>query len=112
MRKVKNIPARVKCAECCSSLDAALGDADEDVRKVNTKHGARLYEREKDLVSKAEDTAKLVDRYGRLSVYALAGRRIMPEVAGDILRKYKRPTSGFFEAVMEAEREALKERFW
>ncbi|OLB46824.1 hypothetical protein AUH73_05660 [archaeon 13_1_40CM_4_53_4] len=112
MRRVKDIPAAVKCPECGSSLVAALGVADEDVRKVITKNGARLSEREKDLVSKAEDTAKLVDRYGRLAVYALAGRRIMPEVAGDILRKYKRPTSGFFEAVMEAEREALKERFW
>ena len=112
MRRVKDIPATVKCPECGSSLVAALGVADEDVRKVITKNGARLSEREKDLVSKAEDTAKLVDRYGRLAVYALAGRRIMPEVAGDILRKHKRPTSGFFEAVMEAEREALKERFW
>ena len=112
MRRVKDIPAAVKCPECGSSLVAALGVADEDVRKVITKNGARLSEREKDLVSKAEDTAKLVDRYGRLAVYALAGRRIMPEVAGDILRKHKRPTSGFFEAVMEAEREALKEHFW
>jgi len=84
MRRVKDIPAAVKCPECGSSLVAALGVADEDVRKVITKNGARLSEREKDLVSKAEDTAKLVDRYGRLAVYALAGRRIMPEVAGDI----------------------------
>src|SRR5436309_2330411 len=112
MRRVKDIPATVKCPECGSSLVAALGVADEDVRKMIIKNGIRLSEREKDLVSKAEDTAKLVDRYGRLAVYALAGRRIMPEVAGDILRKHRRPTSGFFEAVMEAEREALKERFW
>jgi len=112
MRRVKDIPATVKCPECGSSLVAALGVADEDVRKMIIKNGIRLSEREKDLISKAEDTAKLVDRYGRLAVYALAGRRIMPEVAGDILRKHRRPTSGFFEAVMEAEREALKERFW
>jgi ATP-dependent helicase Lhr and Lhr-like helicase len=112
MRRVKEIPATVKCPECGSKHVAALGVVDEDVRKVIAKNGARLSEREKDLVAKAEDTAKLVDEYGRLAVYALAGRRIMPEVAGDILRKYRTPTNGFFEALMEAEREALKERFW
>ena len=112
MRRVKEIPTAVTCPECGSSRVAALGVADEDVRKVISKNWNKLSDREKDLVSKAEDTAKLVDEYGRLAVYALAGRRIMPEVAGDILRKYGKPTNGFFEAVMEAEREALKERFW
>ena len=112
MRRVKEIPATIKCPECGSTQVAALGVADEDMRKVIAKNGARLSEREKNLVSKAEDTAKLVDEYGRLAVYALAGRRIMPEVAEDILRKYRKPTNGFFEALMEAEREALKERFW
>ena len=112
MRRVKEIPSTLVCPECGSTRVAALGVADEDVRKVLGKNGIRLSEREKDLVSRAEDTAKLVDEYGRLAVYALAGRRIMPEVAGDILRKHPRPTNGFFEAIMEAEREALRERFW
>jgi ATP-dependent Lhr-like helicase len=112
MRRVKEIPPIVKCPECGSKLVAALGIADEDMRKVIVKNGARLSEREKDLVSKAEDTAKLVDQYGRLAVYALAGRRVQPEAAGDILRKHRKPTNDFFEAIMEAEREALKERFW
>ena len=112
MRRVKDMPATLECPECGSKLVAALGVADEDVKKLIAKNGTRLSEREKDLVSRAEDTAKLVDEYGRLAVYALAGRRIMPEVAGDILRKYRKPTNGFFEALMEAEREALKERFW
>jgi ATP-dependent Lhr-like helicase len=112
MRRVKEIPQIVKCPECGSKLVAALGIADEDMRKVIMKNGARLSEREKSLVSKAEDTAKLVDRYGRLAVYALAGRRVQPEAAGDILRKHHKPTNDFFEAIMEAEREALKERFW
>jgi len=71
-----------------------------------------LSDREKDLLSKAEETAKLVAKYGRLAVYTLSGRRVTVETAGNILRKHQKPTSGFFEAIMEAEREALKERFW
>jgi len=37
---------------------------------------------------------------------------VTPEAAADILRKHQKPTNGFFQAIMEAEREALKERFW
>src|SRR5947208_14727295 len=110
--RVKEIAAVVKCTECWPRLVAALGIADEDRRKVLVKNGARLSEREEDLGSKAEDTAKLVDQYGRLAVYGLAGRRAQPEAAGDILRRHRKPTNDFFEAIMEAEREALKERFW
>ena len=112
MRRLKEIPPIVKCPECGSTLVAVLGITDEDVKKVITKEGVRLSEREKSLVSKAEDSAKLVDQYGRIAVYVLAGRRIVPEIATDILRKHHKATVSFYEALMEAEREALKERFW
>src|SRR5205814_5054439 len=112
MRRVKEIPPIVKCTECGSKSVAALGIADEDMKKVILKNGARLSEREKDLVSKAEDTAKLVDQYGRLAVYALAGRRVQPEAAGDILRRHRKHTNDFFEIGRASCREGLKERFW
>ena len=85
---------------------------DEDMKKILLKNGVHLSEREKNVLSRAEETAKLVNKYGRIAVYTLAGRRVTPEAAADILRKHKKPTIGFFQAVMEAEREALKERFW
>ncbi len=112
MRRVRELPVTVKCPECGAKTIAALGVSDEDMKKVISKNGTRLSEREKNLVSKAEETAKLVDEHGRLAVYTLAGRRITSEAAGEILRKYRKPTNGFFEAIMQAEREALKERFW
>ena len=112
MRRVKDIPSTIKCPECGANTVAALGVSDEDLKKVISKNGTRLSDREKDLLSKAEETAKLVAKYGRLAVYTLSGRRVTVETAGNILRKHQKPTSGFFEAIMEAEREALKERFW
>ena len=112
MKRVKDIPATLKCPECGSTTVAALGVSDEDVKKIISKTGTRLTDREKDLLSRAEQTGKLVNEYGRLAVYALSGRRVTVEAAGDILRKHQKPTNGFFEAIMEAEREALKERFW
>jgi ATP-dependent Lhr-like helicase len=112
MKRVKDLPAIIKCPECGASTVAVLTVSDEDVKKVIMKNGARLSEREKNLVSRAEDTARLVDKYGKLAVYTLAGRSVSPEAAGDILRVHDKPTNRFFEAIMQAEREALKERFW
>src|SRR5207244_5158245 len=112
MKRVKDIPATPECPECGSKTLAALAVSDEDMKKILSKNGTHLSEREKNVLSRADETAKLVNKYGRLAVYTLAGRRVTPEAAVDILRKHRRPTNGFFEAIMEAEREALKERFW
>ena len=112
MKRVKDMPATLKCPECGASTVAVLTVSDEDVKKVIMKNGNRLSEREKNLVSRAEETAKLVNKYGRLAVYTLAGRSVSPEAAGDILRSHDKPTNRFFEAIMQAEREALKDRFW
>jgi len=112
MKRVKDIPATLECLECGSKTLAALAVSDEDMRKILSKNGTHLSEREKNVLSRAEETAKLVNKYGRLAVYTLAGRRVTPEAAADILRKHRKPTNGFYEAIMEAEREALKERFW
>ncbi len=112
MKRVKDIPAALECPECGSKTLAALAVSDEDMKKILSKNGTHLSEREKNVLSRAEETAKLVNKYGRLAVYTLAGRRVTPEAAADILRKHQKPTNGFFEAIMEAEREALKDRFW
>ncbi len=112
MKRVKDIPATLECPECGSKALAALAVSDEDMKKILLKNGAHLSEREKNVLSRAGETAKLVNKYGRIAVYTLAGRRVTPEAAADILRKHQKPTNGFFQAIMEAEREALKERFW
>jgi ATP-dependent Lhr-like helicase len=112
MKRVKDVPVMLKCPECGATTVAALGVSDEDVRKTISKTGTRLSDREKDLLSRAEQTGELVDKYGRLAILALSGRRVTVEAAADILRKHPKPTNGFFQAIMEAEREALKERFW
>ncbi len=112
MRRVKEVPSVIKCPECGAKQLGVLGLSDDDVKKILAKKGAHLSEREKDIMSRAEQTAKLVGKHGRLAVYTLSGRRVTVEAAGEILRKYRKPTPGFFQALMSAEREALKERFW
>ncbi len=112
MQKIKDIPTTLMCPRCGSKTLGVLGIPDEDVNKIISKNGQRLSEREKDILARAEETGKLVGKHGRLAVFTLSGRRVSTEAAETILRQYKKPTQAFFSAIMEAEREALRERFW
>ncbi len=111
MERVKDMNL-LQCPQCGEKKLGVLRLPDEDVKKILSKKGLRLSEKEKDILSRAEETAKLVSKHGSMAVYTLSGRGISSEAAAEILRKHKKPTSGFFEALMAAEREALKERFW
>ncbi len=112
MKRVKDMTKTLTCPQCGDKRLGVLGISDEDVYKVLAKKGQRLAEREKNVLSRAEETAKLVDKHGILAVYALSGRRISREAGEEILRKHHKPTSKFFEAIIEAEKEALRDRFW
>ncbi len=112
MKRLKEIPALVKCPECGSKKIGVLGLSDDDAKKILSKKGVHLSTREKEVLARAEETAKLVSRHGRLAVYTLSGKRVNAEAADEILRKHRKPTAEFFQALMAAEREALKERFW
>src|SRR3989475_9816294 len=68
MKRVKDIPATMECPECGSKTLAALAVSDEDMRKILSKNGTHLSERERNVLSRAEETAKLVNKYGRLAV--------------------------------------------
>ncbi len=112
MERVKDIPNTLQCPQCLEKKLGVLRLPDEDVKKILSKKGLRLSEKEKEILSKSEETAKLVGKHGAMAIYTLSGRGISSEAAAEILRKHKKPTSSFFEALMAAEREALKERFW
>jgi len=88
-----------------------LSLSDEDVKRILEKKGLRLSEREKDVVKRAEETGKLVGKFGELAVIVFAARRVSLDDAGRILRVSKTPSDRFFDMILEAERDALKERF-
>ncbi len=112
MKRVKDMPKTLKCPECGDTKIGVLGLSDEDVKKIISKKGQRLAEREKNILARAEETGKLVSQHGLLTVYTLSGRRISLEASEEILRKHSKPTGKFFEAIIEAEKEALRDRFW
>ncbi len=112
MKRVKDVPASLICTVCGATKIGVLAVSDADLKTVLSKKGQHLSEREKAVISRAEETSKLVARHRRLALYPLSGRRVSPEAAEEILRKHKRIGPALFEAILTAEREALKEQFW
>ena len=112
MKRVKDVPATLTCTVCGASKIGVLAISDEEMKTVLSKKGQHLSEREKAILSRAEETSKLVAKHGGLALYPLCGKRVSPEAAEEILRKHKRVGPELFEAILTAEREALKEQFW
>jgi len=111
IKVVKDLSKVVKCPECGGVNIGVLSLSDEDVKRILEKKGLRLSEREKDVVKRAEETGKLVGKFGELAVIVFAARRVSLDDAGRILRVSKTPSDRFFDMILEAERDALKERF-
>jgi ATP-dependent Lhr-like helicase len=111
IKTVKDIGKVVECPKCQSRNVGLTTLSDNDMRKILDKKGAHLSEYEKAVITRATETGKLVGKHGQLAVIALSGRRVSPEQAIRIVRSTKRPSDRFFEMILEAERESLKERF-
>lgn len=110
--RLKNLPRMPKCPECGLKSLGVFAEPPEILQKIAQKKGRRLSEREQRIIQNGKDTSKLVANYGRVAAYALAGRRLTPPDVARIVRKHKTSSSDFFDAIMAAERTALKRRFW
>jgi ATP-dependent Lhr-like helicase len=110
--KVMDLPERPRCPHCNSPR---LGVLTEEEEKVYGLCERRRFKEEvpkgyKRILERALKSAELVEEGGRDAVLALAGRNLtLPEVR-EVLRKGK--GGDLIEAVMGAERKALKRRFF
>ena len=60
----------------------------------------------------AVKTARLMSGYGKPAAVALSGRKLKASDVEEILKEERTLSNRFFELVIEAERNALKRRFW
>ncbi len=111
IKTVKDIDKIVQCPKCQSRKIGLTTLSDNDMRKIIDKNGARLSEYEKAVIARVTETGKLVGIHGQLAVIALSGRRVSAEQVNRIVRSSKRQSDRFFEMVIDAEKESLKERF-
>lgn len=81
-------------------------------RRLGEKKGRALSDKERWILERAQETAELFKRHGVVVAYILAGRRLGASEAEQILHDESKISNRLFELIMEAEREALRERFW
>jgi ATP-dependent Lhr-like helicase len=112
MIPIKNLDEEVTCPKCGSNRIGVLRKSEDDVRKVLEKRGSRLTAEESKMEEQAIKTANLTAKYGKLAAIVLAGKNLRLSKAEDILDKAEEIDDNLFELIVEAERRALKRRFW
>jgi len=110
--RVRDLPDKPRCPECGSEKMGMVNSPEWDVARVCRKAKRSLTMKERRVVRRAKETAKLISKYGRTAAVVLAGKNLGPTEAEEILQQEKRLNDGLFELVVEAERKALRKRFW
>jgi hypothetical protein len=108
---IKDLPDKPTCPRCKSTNLAVLEDEDQTMSLIEKK-GKNLTKKERIIRESAIRIAKLTAKYGKPAVVALSARKIKISDVQDIFKKEKKLGNHFFELILEAERKALKRRFW
>jgi ATP-dependent Lhr-like helicase len=112
MIRIKDLPDKPTCPKCGSSSLGVLRREEEQIRVLVEKRGGKLTKSEQRWRDQALRTAELLATYGKPAAVALAGRKLRVSDVEEIFLQEKEPTDHFFELIIEAERNALKRRFW
>jgi len=112
MIRINDLPDKPTCPKCGSTALGVFSKEEEQIRSLVEKRGEKLTKSEQKLLEQALETAELVSRYGKPAAVALSGRRVRTDDALTVLREEHVLSDRLFELVIEAERNALKRRFW
>lgn len=112
MIRMKDLPEKPVCPRCGSSSLGVLRREEEKVQSLVDKRGEKLTKVEEKMKDWAVKTARLMSGYGKSAAVALSGRKLKISDVKGVLKEEKALSDRFFELVMEAERNALKRRFW
>ena len=112
MIRIKDLPNKPECPKCGSPALGVLRQEEDEAGSLVEKKGERLTKTEQKWHGWALKTAQLMAKHGKPAAVALSGRRLKPSDANEILRKERELTDRFFELLIEAEKKALKRRFW
>jgi ATP-dependent Lhr-like helicase len=109
---IKDLPDKPMCPKCGSSNLAVLRREEEQLRMLVEKKGEKLTASEQRWRKQAVRTAELLASYGKPAAVGLAGRKLRVSDVEKLFLQEKKLTDRFFELIIEAERNALKRRFW
>jgi ATP-dependent Lhr-like helicase len=111
MIQLKDLPPKPKCKKCKSKAIGMLSLTEEEASALVNKRGRAISMRDQELLNLARETSELIEKYGRTAAYVMTGRRVDPLDAESVLQQERRICDRLFELIMDAEREALRERF-
>lgn len=112
MIRIKNLPDKPVCPKCGSTALGVLRKEEDEVYLLLEKKGEKLTKSEENIKEQAQRTGRLMSMYGKLAATVLSGRRLKISDVEQIVKKEKKLSDRFFELIIEAERNALKRRFW
>jgi ATP-dependent Lhr-like helicase len=109
--RIADLPDGIACPLCRSKRIGMFEEPEEVVGRILKKRG-KLSSKEAEIMAFAEGSAKLYEKYGKAAFLALSARKLGLKDAERILKKEAGTSDRLFKLIMEAEREALKRRFW
>jgi ATP-dependent Lhr-like helicase len=112
MVRIRDLPEKIACPKCGSKAIGILTESEEEIKKICEKEGRSLSEHDREVQDKALETARLISDYGRVAAVVLVGKRVRPPDAEEVLLEERKLNDHLFELIVEAEKKALRRRFW
>ncbi len=111
MIRINDLPDKPKCPHCGSHTLGLLKVGEEQATPIIEKKAQKLTKDEERLHKIAQQTAQLIEKYGKPAAVALSARKIPFDSIKSLLDKEPKLSDPFYELVLEAERKALSRRF-
>jgi ATP-dependent Lhr-like helicase len=111
MIRIADLPDHPKCPRCGSMALGLLKVEEEKADPLIEKRGEKLTKDEERLREIAQETGRLLEKYGKTAAIALSARKVRVSDIATVLEKEPKISDKFYEAVLEAERKALSKRF-
>jgi ATP-dependent Lhr-like helicase len=111
MIRVADLPDKPKCPRCDSQALGLLKVEEEKADPLIEKKGQKLTKDEEYLRGIAQETSRLIEKYGKSATVALSARRVKVSNIEAVLEKEPVLSDEFYELVLDAERKALSKRF-
>lgn len=108
---LKTLKAVPRCPKCKSRALAVLAFSEEQANSAISQRGKRQTTFNERIISQSKESAELVEKFGKAAALVFGGRGIDSVEAEEILQQENRVNERLFELILNAEREALRERF-
>lgn len=112
IQRVKDMPEGFMCPTCNTGRLGVTAQLPENITRIGEKKAHHLSEVEERTLDELKENAALLQQYGKVAAYVLAGRRIKATEAKAVLRRTHKISDRLFQAIMDSERKVLRRRFW